>query len=321
MLRRLVAPVEIGFARYDPFIPGYTSPMFNGCMDWHSAVHAAYSLYTLYGVTGDVSYLKAVEAKVKDESVPAELEYMRTAEYKGLPFGEVENPYGMAWFLDLAMKREEVTGNRSLRPIAEFAVQRIRELLDSLDPERMREQILVPAHYNLTWGVIHLHRWAEYTRDAELLSFIERKAVPALLDPELDAACPAQADSTEEFAEFFPPGLLRLAGVAQVWRVSPDVRAEWVGERVPADLHIDPVTNPDDPTGHKYAINFSRAYALWHIYRATRNVRFRDNYTELISYHLSRPDLWGTEAGYVVSHFVPQFGIRAISTALDDGAL
>jgi hypothetical protein len=39
------------------------SPMFHGCWDWHSAVHAAYSLYSIYRHTGDVQYLQAVEAE------------------------------------------------------------------------------------------------------------------------------------------------------------------------------------------------------------------------------------------------------------------
>lgn len=316
MLRELAGPIEACFARHDPFLPGYTSPMFNGCVDWHSSVHAAYSLYTIYGETGDTRYLDAVEAKVKDELVPAELEYMQTAQYRGTMFYDLENPYGMAWFLDLAMKREEVTGNDSLRPLADFAAQRIRALLDSLTPEEMREQILVPAHYNLTWGMIHLQLWAEYTHDAELLAFVQEKATPALLAPELDELCPVQADATQDYREFFPPCLMRIAGVAQIWDVPQAKLKSWVNERVPAGFRVEQVTNPVDWSGHKFGINFSRAYALWYLWKATNNIRYRLNYADLISYHVSRPELWDVEAGYNVSHFVPQFGVRAIAAGL-----
>jgi hypothetical protein len=52
--------------------------MFDGCFDWHSAVHAAYSLHLLYRETGDGQYLEAAEAKIKPAAIADELEYMRT---------------------------------------------------------------------------------------------------------------------------------------------------------------------------------------------------------------------------------------------------
>lgn len=318
ILEQLAAPIEDCWSRPATLELWSNSPMFNACVDWHSNVHAAYSFYTIYGETGDTRYLDIAETKVKDELVLAELEYMKTAEFRGLLFRDLENPYGMAWLLDLAMKREQVTGNDSLRPLADYAAQRIRDQLESLTPQQMREQILTAAHYNLTWGLIHLQQWAEYTRDKELLSFVQGNAMPALLDPALDEMCPATADSTQDFEEFFPPCLMRIAGVTQLWDVPHAPLKAWVNERVPADFWVAPVTDPVDSTGHKFGINFSRAYTLWHLWKATDNVRFRQNYADLITYHASRPELWGVEAGYNVSHFVPQFGVRAIAASLDD---
>jgi hypothetical protein len=316
MLENLAPPIEDCISRPAVFLPGYTSPMFGGCVDWHSNVHAMYSMYVLYGETKDKRYLDIAESKIKDELVPAELQYMQTAEFRGRYFSDLENPYGMAWFLALAEKREEVTGNTSLRPIADYAAQRIRTLLQSLSPQEYQRQILVPAHYNLTWGIINLHLWAEYTGDEELLGFMDQVVVPNLRDPALDEICPVTSDSGQNYEEFFPPCLMRIAGVVQTWTGSNQDLKTWVNDRVPPDFWVERVTNPVDWTGHKFGINFSRAYTLWYLWEATNNPRFRANYADLISYHVSRPELFDVEAGYSVSHFVPQFGVRAIEIGL-----
>jgi len=108
----------------------------------------------------------------------------------------------------------------------------------------------------------------------------------------------------------FPPALLRLAAVSQIWDAEPEVLGEWVSTRIPDDLWIEPVTEPE--TVHAAGLNFSRAYTLWHIYKVTQNELYRDNFVYLIEYHLRRHDLWMIDY-YAHSHWVPQFDIRAIS--------
>jgi hypothetical protein len=305
MLEELAVPIEHCFAQHDDTDPN--SPMFDGCFDWHSAVHAAYSLHLLYRETGEERYLEAAEAKIQPTAIADELEYMRTT------IRNRENPYGFSWLLALVKVREEVTGKTDLRPLAEEAVVRIRALVDSLTPEQARQRVLIPAHGNLTWGLIHLQLWAEYTRDAELESFVQEKGMAILLDPALDGLCPVETDTAPDYREFFPPCLMRFAGVAQIWDVPHMTLRRWIGERVPADFWIERVTAP--VRNHSHALNFSRAYALWHLWEATNNVQHRQNFTDLIRYQVSRPDLWGLEAtlGYGVSHWVAQFGVRAIA--------
>jgi hypothetical protein len=305
MLDDLASPIEHCFAQHDNV--DSNSPMFDGCFDWHSAVHAAYSLHLLYRETGDESYLAAAEAKITPDAIADELEYMQTT------IRNRESPYGFAWLLALVKEREEVTGKYDLRPLAEVAVERIRALVESLTAEQAQSRVLIPAHGNLTWGLIHLQLWAEYTSDAELESFVQAKAMPILLDAELDDLCPIETDTAPDYREFFPPCLMRLAGVAQIWDVPPATLDAWVSARVPADFWVDRVTAP--VRNHSHSLNFSRAYALWHIWEATDNVLHRQNYTDLIRYQVGRPDLWDIEAtlGYGVSHWVAQFGVRAIA--------
>jgi hypothetical protein len=305
LLRQLGEPIEHCFAQHDTV--DANSLMFDGCYDWHSAVHGAYSLHLLYRETGDPRYLAAAEAKIKPEAVAGELAYMRTT------IRNRENPYGFSWLLALVKEREEVTGKHDLRPLAEEAVTRIRQLVESLTPEQARSRVLVPNYPNVSWALIHLQLWAEYTGDAELASFVNGRTEAILLDPALDELCPVAADTTTDHREFFPPCLMRLAAVSQTWDVPHGQLKKWMTERVPADLWIEPVTQP--VRNHSHALNFSRSYALWHIWEATDNPRYRRNFTSLIEYQVSRPDLWTLQSplGYDVSHWVAQFGVRAIA--------
>ncbi|WP_274998221.1 hypothetical protein [Promicromonospora iranensis] len=53
-----------------------------------------------------------------------------------------------------------------------------------------------------------------------------------------------------------------------------------------------------------------------HLWEATRNTRYRDNYADLVTYQVEHPEFWSLEdsdLGYDVSHWVAQLGIRAIS--------
>lgn len=311
MLEKLIKPVEHCFVQNDPVDSG--SSIFDGCYDWHSAAHGAYSLQALYGLTGNQSYLDTLESKITPESLAAELQYMQTT------IRNRENPYGFAWFLSLVREREVTTGKHDMRPHAAESVARIRTLIDGLTPQQMIDRVLVPNYPNVSWALIHLQLWAEYTGDEELAGYVHQQTERILLNPALDTLCPVSADTTQNHREFFPPCLMRLAAMAQTWDVPSATLDAWISERVPADLWIDPVIQP--VRNHSHALNFSRAYALWHIYEATGNTLHRDNFTHLIRYQVSRPDLWtleDAELGYDVSHWVAQFGIRAIMQTFRD---
>jgi hypothetical protein len=315
MLVQLAEPIEDCWSRNATYLPGFTSPMFHACVDWHSAVHAAYSLYAITEASGDNRYRDIAEAVVHNDKVPAEMEYMNTAHVGPVTFYDLEVPYGMAWMFNLVAQRRETLGDNGLRPIADLAAEKSREYLLSLSFEDMRLYIGTAAHFNLSWGMIHLARWAKYTENEDMRREVEEKYLSAAMEPSWDQECPVADDSSADFEEFFPPCLFRIAGVIQMWNDTSETLKIWVDERVPSDFHIPPVTEIEDRTGHQFAINFSRAYALWYIHQATGNTAFRDNYAELITYQMSRPDFWNIEAGYGASHFVPQFGVRAIEAS------
>lgn len=313
-LYRKLAPAFVDcFKRRDSLIDPL-SPIFHGCIDWHSAVHAAYSHHVLYRRTGEQKYLDLAEDQIAPHGaslVPAEQVYQQT---KAPNWTLGENPYGFGWFLVLAREREQSTGRKDFRDMADFAADQMMSWFETRarngDADRF---ILNTAHPNYSWSLINLDVWARYTKDKRILAAV-RKASKPLLDASLDRLCPVKNDRARGATGFQPACLMRLAAAAHVR--GDDVEG-WVSARLPKDFHVPPVTDPSNC--HAGGLNFSRAFALYQLYLVTGNTRYRDNYVELIRFHVGRPDLYmgdsylGNPSYICYSHWVAQFGVRAIS--------
>ncbi len=294
------------------------SPIFHGCIDWHSAVHAAYSHHVLYRRTGDKEFMRLVDDQFAPQGIsliPLEEAYQRA---KAPDYLLTENPYGFGWFLVLAREREESTGKKDLRPMADFAAAQMASWFEARLEEGDAETYIVNrAHSNYSWSLMNLDLWARYTGDKELRAVVEAASEP-LRSENLDAACDLSVELGDKATGFQSPCLMRLAALAQIWGAQA---RGFVRERVPADLRIEPI---EEPSGcHAGGLNFTRAFALWKLYAVTGNTGFRDNYAELIRYHVSRPDLYEGES-YVgepdylcYSHWVAQVGVRAISLSYE----
>lgn len=294
------------------------SPIFHGCIDWHSAVHAAYSHHVLFRRTHDKKYRRLVEEQISPNGinlVPAEELYQRA---KAPDFTLGENPYGFGWFLILAREREESIGKKDFRAMADFAAD---QMVTWFDTRATRGDattfILNRAHPNYSWSLINLDVWARYTNDKKLLRAVRDAAKP-LVDKALDKACPLKLDTSPKAQGFQPACLMRLAAVAHV---QGEPAEGWIAARVPKDLNIDPIKDPSNC--HAGGLNFTRAFALYQLYLVIENTRYRDNYAELIRYHVGRPDLYegssylGSPGYLCYSHWVAQMGVRAISLSYE----
>ena len=320
LLNTLAPPFVDCFKRHDsPIDP--VSPIFHGCIDWHSAVHAAYSHHMLYHRTGAYAYLDLVEQQIAPGGVsliPAEEIYQQA---KAPDFPLTENPYGFGWFLVMAKERELSTGKKDFRTMADFAAdQLVGWFAERQTAGDARSFILNRAHPNYSWSLINLDVWARYTNDPQLLTAV-RDATKPLLSTELDRSCPVSRDVATNASGFQPACLMRLAAVAHVWG---DHVKDWVLARLPATgLHVPPVTAPGGC--HQGGLNFSRSFALYQLFQLTGDTRLRDNYVDLIRYHVSRPDLYidpsylNYPQGYLCySHWVAQFGVRSISLSYEE---
>ena len=118
------------FKRRDSLIDPL-SPIFHGCLDWHSAVHAAYSHHVLHRRTGDKKFLQLIDDQFAPAGVsliPAEELYERAKAPDQVPL--TENPYGFGWFLVLARERENSLKLDDLRSMADFAAEQMTAWFD-----------------------------------------------------------------------------------------------------------------------------------------------------------------------------------------------
>lgn len=318
LLNTLAPPFVECFQRRDSLIDPL-SPIFHGCLDWHSAVHAAYSHLALFRHTGAYAYLDLVERKIAPHGislVPAEHAY-QIAKDRDPVLGE--NPYGFGWFLVLARERELSTGKDDLRDMADFAAEQVESWLRGRMEDGTAERyILTATHANYSWSLINLDVWARHTGDEALAARVRELTEP-LLDPYLDDVCPAQDDTRDDRPGFQPTCLMRLAALAHVWGAWV---SDYIADRVPVGLEVPPVT---DPRGcHEGGQNFLRAFALHQLHAVTGDQALRDGYIELIRYHVGRPDLYIgpgylEQPGYLCySHWVAQLGVRAIALSYEE---
>lgn len=315
-LLETLAPAFVDcFQRRDSLIDPL-SPIFHGCIDWHSAVHAAYSHHALYRRTDEDSYLDLVQAQIAPGGVsliPAEAIYEQA---KAPDYTLGENPYGFGWFLILARERELATRNDDLRPMADFAADQMLTWFAARDTDA-QSFILNRAHPNYSWSLINLDVWARHTKDGAILDAV-REASLRLLDPALDEACPVELDRLKNATGFQPACLMRLAAVAHVWG---NHATGWIRDRLPRRFRVPRVTAP--VSCHAGGLNFTRAFALYQLHLLTGDPGYRDNYVDLIRYHVGRPDLYigpmylGNPDYRCYSHWVAQVGVRAISLSYE----
>jgi hypothetical protein len=282
------------------------SPIFHGCWDWHSAVHGIYSLYAIHRRTGDDLYLEAARQHARPELVAAELQYM-----DGEALELEENPYGFAWLLVLARAEELAAGTTELRPLADRGLERVVDLVTTLDEERAFELATCDMHKNLSWALLHLAEWGRHTGEAAPLGVAQDAARRYLLDPRLDELLAAPLD-TGEALEFMAPGLMRLAALGSV--LGDEARAE-IEQQLPEGFEVPPFTQPT--TVHGGGVNFFRAFALLHLYRGLGRPELLENVARLVLYQAGRTDLWRSN-DYQHRHWIAQIGVRVLDDSYGD---
>lgn len=289
------------------------SPMFFGCWDWHSSVHASYSMYAIYRHTGDASYRTFVEQTVKPELMNAELNYMQTR----LVNNSSEILYGNAWFIALAIEREKATGQTDMRPLAEWAANRIRTFITAQTPANIRSRVLNTNYQNMSWALIHLDLWAKWTGNTELRAYTRSVADTYLFEPALDgdtsAGCPITKD-TGAASNFFSPCILRLAAVAKIYGAE---QADWLRARIPDSVFVEPILVNQGDISHINGDNWSRAFGLWWIYQVTNQPTMRANALRILVDHFAQPTHWDVVSAYDVSHWVAQYAVRLIDSSYE----
>lgn len=291
IVRDLSQPIARCIVRRDT-----THPAFHGCIDWHSAAHAAWALTAYTRVTGDKRYVPVLDAILTPDAVRAEFAYLR--EHPAF-----EMPYGRAWFLRLAVERGRTFGDGLLDDMADHVA---RSLLD-----HYRQHAPVPFSFdydNASWALVSLLEFAESSGKNDI-----RREATALVRERFIAARSA-CDPAAERSGFM--------AVCTNWawlvaKVLPDTEFErwFAGWKGPL-LALAPVRSPVG--AHHFGMNFSRSWGLWALFRKTGDPDFAASYARHFTTSYSNRAHWDGDY-YAVGHWVAQFGMLAALALFEPG--
>lgn len=244
----------------DALPPHRLTPVFYGCFDWHSAVHAHWTLVrawpTLDGSTRDAA-TAALDQSFTRERVDGELSYLAHPDRRAF-----ELPYGMAWLVLLDAELTDspapraATWQSALEPLAQLAHER---LVDHF--QKLRSPIRTGEHRQTAFALGLAIDAARATGrpQADALAargralFLADRDGPLHLEPsafDFLSPCLAQVDtvgrvvSASELAQFIDRFLPRLG--PQLEALAP------AACRDPSDGH----------ESHLIGLNLSRAWML-----------------------------------------------------------
>jgi hypothetical protein len=270
-------------------------PAFHGCIDWHSACHAVWALLAHRGLNRDTRYESIVDNILMPSHIAAEM----------IDLGDrpdFEMPYGRAWFLRLALEDRAVTGSTRLtfaaRQVANSMVAHYR----AKPPQPLSREYANPC-----WALINMLDYAHTENRTDLAHFVRETAAAHIL-PSLSHLPSSKEEETWTDFMAVTPNLCEIvvrSGAAPIGEVMAKA-----AQRLHA---LSPVTDPKKP--HHYALNFSRAWALFALYEASGDDKLLALYLDHMEMSLKHPSWWRGDYR-AVSHWVPQFGMFALQRAM-----
>ncbi|KAF0186538.1 MAG: DUF2891 family protein [Hyphomonadaceae bacterium] len=273
-----------------------THPVFHGCVDWHSAAHAHYALTAYERLTGDRAHAAFLDASLTSDGLAAE-----RADILARP--DFEQPYGRAWFLRLYVERKLVHGDDRLAPLARDIAQSLVDLYTRTPADPNARD-----YRSASFALINLLAYGRTVGDASITGFVERAVRTQFMAQ--DARCDL-ADEPRGFLSTCASWAWLVAEVA-----TPAELATWYAAWNPGLETWTPVATPAN--AHQYGKNFSRAWGLSALYKATGDARYRDLYCAhrdagYAQWTAKRDDYMA------VGHWVAQFGMLALAEGREKG--
>ncbi len=240
--------------------PKILHPAFYGCFDWHSAVHAHWSMVRLLKaypqVEGGERAVAILQRHITSANIAADIDYMQ-----GNP--SWERPYGWAWLLKLTTELHDWDNPAAtslisaLKPLAEeVSAMYVQHLPKLIYPIRVGE------HSNTAFGLTFAWDYAIMFKDLPLQQAIMQRADDFYAE---DKDCPISWEPSGY--DFLSPCLEELDLMR---RVLPEKQfTVWVSKFLPAllnqdfDLAVGEVGDRSDgKLVHLDGLNFSRAWVL-----------------------------------------------------------
>lgn len=285
----LAAQASYCFGRQDTS----DTPIFRGCVDWHSASHGAWALSAYQRMTGDQRYAAQLEAKFTTAGIATERAYLSA-------HPTFEMPYGRAWFLRLAVERMRMRDHR-FDAVAADVAQSIRDYYTANAADAT-----VGEYRNPSWALINLLLYARETHDTALVDFVHAQVRTHFTDQR----CDLSLESTGFIAV-----CTMWAWLVEETLPAPNFRV-WYARWNPGIETLTPIA--DFNNAHDYGRNFSRAWGLYHLAEALNDDRLRASYAAHVNAGFEPQTQWRGE--YMVNgHWVAQFGMLALAPMFEHG--
>ena len=289
----------------DALTPRSLHPIFFGSFDWHSCVHAHWTLLTLRRLFPNIDEARAVEALAADSftagKVAGELQYLERPLSRGF-----ERPYGWAWLLQLHLEatRHDMGWGEQLEPLARAFAQRLSSYLAALT-----YPIRVGTHFNTAFALILSLEWAEVL-DLSLAHRIRDRARHWF---GADRDCQAWEPGGDEFLS---PALVEALCMA---RAEPAIFPTWFTKFLPRIAQHEPATlftpaivsdRSDGKIAHLDGLNLSRAWC-WRSIAPHLGETERDRAFESANDHLGAA-LDQIAGDYMGEHWLTTFALLAL---------
>ena len=284
----LARPISICISRDDT-----EHPAFHGCIDWHSAVHAAWALTAYSAMTNAADHEVLLAQVLSPERIAAERDFIET-------HPAFEMPYGRAWFLRLAASHERLKHDGLLLDFGDAVADSLVRHYTAYPPDPMLRE-----YSSSSWALVNLLEWGRMRKRTDIVDFVTRAVREHFVE---DARCPMAQEQTE-WRDFM--SVCATWG----WLVSEVAPREeflpWLARFMPEAEAFRPVK---PLSAHHNGLNFSRAWGLWKIYEATGDERFLDAYLKHFYAAYNDRESWEGDYGSV-GHWVAQFGMLALEAS------
>lgn len=287
----LLEPIDTCVRRHDT-----DHTVFSGCIDWHSSVHGFWALAAAARTAGRSDLGDVVMARLSAEGITAERHMLNRRQ-------RFEMPYGRAWFLRLAIEFERAFDDPRLRPMADDVATSLVNHFSAapVDPASV-------SYSSASWALLNLRAFGRHTGRGELVEFVDTIVASRFVP--IDAPCRAGSDHARRS---FMAGCTNWA-----WLVSETLDQDefnaWLARFMPDPSALHPVERPGN--AHLYGLDFSRAWGLWRIYRASGDRRYLELYLDHFTTAYAHPDWWRGDYE-IVGHWVAQFGMFALMPLFD----
>ena len=293
--------------------PHELHPAFYGCFDWHSSVHAHWSLVSLLKQFPDIkkkeAVLETLKSSLSAENIQGEVEYFKRKESNSF-----ERTYGWAWLLKLTQELktwenpagQELAGN--LQPLADLIVQQYMDFLPKLN-----YPIRVGEHTNTAFGLTLAYDYAKATENTKFLELIKKHAQQFYLK---DDNCPVSWEPGGY--DFLSPCLEEIDIMRRV--LPKNAFSLWIDDFMPQlkskdfQMEVGEVSDRSDgKLVHLDGLNFSRAWVFYGL--SNQYPEQFGHLKSLANEHVaySFPNLVGDS--YEGGHWLGTFAIYALQEA------